>query len=222
MEHILVVEDELAIAKLLQAALKTKGYHVEYALDGKTGADLLETKPYDLVLLDIMLPNINGYELFEYTKHFHTPVIFITAKASVEDRVKGLHMGAYDYIVKPFEIAELLARVENVFRRNKAEDILYYKNIRIHEISHQVFMNDELVSLTRKEYELFLFLVQNVNVALSREQIYEKIWYSFESMDSRTIDIHIRQLRKKLKLADDIETVYRFGYRLKEDKGQGL
>lgn len=215
MEHILVVEDEKAIAKLLETALKLQGYHVDYALSGKIGADMLEKKPYDLVLLDIMLPEIDGYELFDYIKQFDTPVIFITAKSSLEDRVKGLHMGAYDYIVKPFEIAELLARVENVFRRRNKNQFIEYKNIRICIKSHEVYKDGIQIKLTQKEFELILFLINNINIALSRELLYEKIWYRYDEIDSRTIDIHIRQLRRKLDLSQEIETVYRYGYRLK-------
>lgn len=215
MEHILVVEDEQAIAKLLETALKLQGYHVDYALSGKIGADMLEKKPYDLVLLDIMLPEIDGYELFDYIKQFDTPVIFITAKSSLEDRVKGLHMGAYDYIVKPFEIAELLARVENVFRRRNKNQFIEYKNIRICIKSHEVYKDGIQIKLTQKEFELLLFLINNINIALSRELLYEKIWYRYDEIDSRTIDIHIRQLRRKLDLSQEIETVYRYGYRLK-------
>lgn len=215
MEHILVVEDEKAIAKLLETALKLQEYHVDYALSGKIGADMLEKKPYDLVLLDIMLPEIDGYELFDYIKQFDTPVIFITAKSSLEDRVKGLHMGAYDYIVKPFEIAELLARVENVFRRRNKNQFIEYKNIRICIKSHEVYKDGIQIKLTQKEFELLLFLINNINIALSRELLYEKIWYRYDEIDSRTIDIHIRQLRRKLDLSQEIETVYRYGYRLK-------
>lgn len=215
MEHILVVEDEKAIAKLLETALKLQGYHVDYALSGKIGADMLEKKPYDLVLLDIMLPEIDGYELFDYIKQFDTPVIFITAKSSLEDRVKGLHMGAYDYIVKPFEIAELLARVENVFRRRNKNQFIEYKNLRICIKSHEVYKDGIQIKLTQKEFELLLFLINNINIALSRELLYEKIWYRYDEIDSRTIDIHIRQLRRKLDLSQEIETVYRYGYRLK-------
>lgn len=215
MEHILVVEDEKAIAKLLETALKLQGYHVDYALSGKIGADMLEKKPYDLVLLDIMLPEIDGYELFDYIKQFDTPVIFITAKSSLEDRVKGLHMGAYDYIVKPFEIAELLARVESVFRRRNKNQFIEYKNIRICIKSHEVYKDGIQIKLTQKEFELLLFLINNINIALSRELLYEKIWYRYDEIDSRTIDIHIRQLRRKLDLSQEIETVYRYGYRLK-------
>lgn len=215
MEHILVVEDEKAIAKLLETALKLQGYHVDYALSGKIGADMLEKKPYDLVLLDIMLPEIDGYELFDYIKQFDTPVIFITAKSSLEDRVKGLHMGAYDYIVKPFEIAELLARVENVFRRRNKNQFIEYKNIRICIKSHEVYKDGIQIKLTQKEFELLLFLINNINIALSRELLYEKIWHRYDEIDSRTIDIHIRQLRRKLDLSQEIETVYRYGYRLK-------
>lgn len=215
MEHILVVEDEKAIAKLLETALKLQGYHVDYALSGKIGADMLEKKPYDLVLLDIMLPEIDGYELFDYIKQFDTPVIFITAKSSLEDRVKGLHMGAYDYIVKPFEIAELLARVENVFRRRNKNQFIEYKDIRICIKSHEVYKDGIQIKLTQKEFELLLFLINNINIALSRELLYEKIWYRYDEIDSRTIDIHIRQLRRKLDLSQEIETVYRYGYRLK-------
>lgn len=216
MSKILVVEDEIAIAKLLEAALSSIGHSVDYILDGEQAANHLETHHYDLVLLDIMLPHVDGYELFAYVKTMNTPVIFITAKGSLQDRVKGLRMGAEDYIVKPFEIEELLARVEGALRRSGHEHILHYGTISIDSIARTIHNADTQIALTKKEYALFLLLVANQGIALSRDRILEEIWEDHDVQDSRTLDIHIRQLRRKLDLAQEIETVYRYGYRLKD------
>lgn len=215
MIHILVVEDELPISRLISMNLTENGYHCDVANDGMTAADFLEEKTYDLVLLDIMLPQVSGYELMEYIRPLETPVIFITAKNDVADRVKGLQLGADDYIVKPFEIVELLARVEAVLRRyNKGESKITVGDVEIDTRSRCVKKSGQQVDLTMKEYELLLLFVRNKNIALFRETIFERVWESEYLGDTRTVDLHVQRLRKKLGWEKRIVAVYKVGYRL--------
>jgi len=212
---LLVVEDEKAIADLIIMNLQRVGYHCDYACNGRIGADLVEKNQYDLVLLDIMLPEINGYELMEYIEPMGIPVIFITAKGSIKDRVKGLHMGADDYLVKPFSIDELIARVESVLRRyHKGMQTIQVLNIEIDTLSRTVKQNHHHIELTNKEYELLLFLIQNKNIALYRDTMYEKIWGNDEYGQTRTLDLHIQRLRKKLGWQKYIKTIFKIGYML--------
>jgi DNA-binding response OmpR family regulator len=215
MLKILIVEDEQAIANLIYINLSDEGYHCVCAFDGKQGADLIEKETFDLILLDIMLPEIDGYELLEYIKPLGTPVIFITAKGAVDDRIKGLKLGADDYLVKPFQIGELLARVEAVLRRyGKSEKQLSFKNIIINTDSRQVLKDGSPVDLTVKEFDLLIELVRNKNVALYRDRLYEKVWNEAFTGETRTLDSHIQRLRKKLGWEEHIKTVFRIGYRL--------
>ncbi len=209
MNKILVVEDELPIVDLINIALSHNGYEVDYALDGEKGANLMETGKYDLVLLDIMLPKFNGYELLEYAKTMDTPVIFITAKGQLKDRVKGLSLGADDYIVKPFEVEELIARVDALIRRcHKKID---FKDIEINLESRLIKKQGKEIKLTPKEFELFIYLYENQNKALKREKIFERIWNN-EELDTTTLTLHIQRIRKKLDLKDEIKTIHGIGY----------
>lgn len=212
---LLIVEDEKAIADLMIINLQRVGYQCDYANDGDQAATMLEKTSYDLVLLDIMLPKVNGYELMEYIEPMHIPVIFITAKGSIKDRVKGLHMGADDYLVKPFAIDELLARVESVLRRyHKGMEDISILDIVIHTRLRTVSQNNQTIPLTRKEYDLLLYLVQNKNIALYRDTLYEKVWHDELEGNTRTLDLHIQRLRKKLNWAPHIKTIFRIGYML--------
>jgi len=212
---ILIVEDEQAIANLIRMNLSDEGYDCVCAYDGKQGADLIENENYDLILLDIMLPEIDGYELLEYVKPLGTPVIFITAKGAVNDRIKGLKLGADDYLVKPFQIGELLARVEAVLRRyGKSDKQLSFKDVVINLNSRHVMKNGQPVVLTVKEFDLLVELVRNKNVALYRDRLYEKVWQELFTGETRTLDSHIQRLRKKLEWEEYIKTVFRIGYRL--------
>ena len=214
MINILIVEDEKNISDLIKINLIEAGYHCICAFDGKQAADLIDKNNYDLILLDIMLPIINGYELLEYIRPLDIPVIFITAKASVEDIVKGLKLGADDYLTKPFEIVELLARVESVLRRDKKNNrFLEIADISIDTLSRIVKRGEDIIALTLKEYELLLLFVRSKNIALFREQIYEKIWGDDYMGDSRTVDLHVQRLRKKMGWEDKITAVYKIGYR---------
>ena len=214
MLQILVVEDEHSISNLIKVNLTRAGYACDCAYDGLAAVDMLDKKPYDLVLLDIMLPGADGYEIMDYIAPLEIPVIFLTAKASVADRVKGLRMGADDYLTKPFEIIELLARVESVLRRyHKTEQVLTEGDLVIDTASRTVTKKGETISLTKKEFDLLLLFVRNKNIALYRETIYERIWGGEYIGDSRTVDLHVQRMRKKAGLEEQIQTVYRVGYR---------
>lgn len=217
MQKILIVEDEEAISNLIKINLTAEGYHCTCAYDGKTGADYIEKESFDLVLLDIMLPQIDGYELLEYIKPIGTPVIFLTAKGAVNDRIKGLKLGADDYIVKPFQIGELTARVEALLRRyGKINKKLSFADVEIDMVSRTVKRSGALVELTVKEFDLLVELVQNKNVALYRDRLYEKVWGEVFMGDTRTLDSHIQRLRRKLNWEKRIKTVFRVGYRLED------
>lgn len=215
MLRILVVEDEKAISDLICKTLREEGYRCDAAYDGQKGADLIEENAYDLALLDIMLPYVNGYELLEYLLPTGTPVIFISAKGQVNDRIKGLKMGADDYLVKPFQVGELVARVESVLRRaGKSRKKLTAGDVEVNLDSRIVTKNGSPVELTVKEYRLLVELIRNKNVALYRERLYEKVWEEEYFGETRTLDSHIQRLRKKLDWNDKIKTVFRIGYRL--------
>ena len=215
MQRILIVEDEEAIANLIKMNLTAEGYHCTCAYDGTTGADYIESDCFDLILLDIMLPEINGYELLEYVKPIGTPVIFLTAKSAVDDRIMGLKLGADDYIAKPFQVGELIARVEALLRRyGKINNRLCFADVEIDMASRTVKRAGLPIDLTVKEFDLLVELVQNKNVALYRERLYEKVWREVYVGDTRTLDSHIQRLRKKLGWDNYIKTVFRIGYRL--------
>jgi len=215
MLNILIVEDEQAISNLIYINLNEEGYNCTCALNGKQAADLIEQQNYDLILLDIMLPEIDGYELLEFIKPIGTPIIFITAKGTVDDKIKGLKLGADDYLVKPFQIGELLARVEAVLRRyDKTEKQLIFKDVSINLDSRQVTKGGLPIDLTVKEFDLLIELIRNKNVALYRDRLYEKVWHEEFVGETRTLDSHIRRLRKKLGWEEYIKTVFRIGYRL--------
>lgn len=218
MNQILIIEDEKSIADMVKMCLTKNGYICETVNDGMTATKKIEEKRYDLILLDIMLPDIDGYDLIDYIKQFDIPVIFVTAKTSVPDRVKGLKLGAEDYISKPFDLEELLARVGTVLRRyHKAERILEVGKIKIDTLSRTVLLDGVLIPLPTKEYDLLLFLVRNKNIALYRESIFEQVWQEPYLGNTRTIDLHIQRLKKKLNLGDAIETIYKVGYKFKAE-----
>lgn len=215
MIRVLIIEDEKPISELIRLSLSKAGYYCLCAYDGAEAANILEKELFDLVLLDVMLPGVSGFELLEYIQPTGTPVIFITAKNSLDDRVKGLRMGAEDYIVKPFEIMELLARVEVVLRRyQKTEEILQVGDLTIDLRSMQVQRGNETIFLTKKEWDLMLLFVQNPGAALYRETIYERVWGGEYPVGSRVVDLHIQRLRKKIGWEDTLRTVNRVGYRL--------
>ena len=212
---ILIAEDERPIAQLVKMCLESEGYECVCAKDGKEAADIIETQHFDLALLDIMLPEIDGYELMEYIKYYETPVIFLTAKSGVSDKVKGLKLGADDYITKPFELAELSARVETVLRRyNKTEKTMRFSDIEIDCEARTVTKGGREINLTAKEFELLCCFARCKNKALRRERLYYEVWGGDFSGESRTVDLHVQRLRKKLGLEKALVPVYKVGYRL--------
>lgn len=217
MNRILIAEDEEPIANLVRTALEGAEYTCVWASDGIAAADLLESQPFDLALLDIMLPKIDGYDLLDYCKSLDVPVIFLTAKGELENRVKGLRLGAEDYITKPFELMELLARVETVLRRcgKTGRTIFLPPDIEIDTASRMAKKGGVPVALTAKEYDLLLLFAQNKNIALYRDRIYQKVWGEEYLGNSRTVDLHIQRMRKKMGLEDSLVAVYKIGYLLK-------
>lgn len=217
MKPILIVDDEVAIAQLIAMTLARMGYTCQMAFDGLKAAELLEKNEYDLVLLDIMLPGADGYELIDFIRPTGIPVIFISAKTTVADRVKGLHLDACDYIVKPFAPEELLARVENVLRLSgRGQALLKAGDVTVDVGTRQVKKAGQEVALTPTEYHLLLVLLHNKNIALYRDTLYERVWGRDAELDTRTLDIHIHRLRKKLGWQQMIRTIPRVGYRLEE------
>lgn len=217
MIRILIVEDDTNIALMIKTTIELGNYEPTVCHDGIEALELINSGNFDLILLDVMLPGMDGFEIISQ-KTSPTPVIFITAKQDVTDRVNGLKLGAEDYIVKPFEAMELLARIEVVLRRFVKEDhTLVYGNIELDTEFHCCKQNGEIVNLTPKEFDLLEFFIKHTDVAITRLQLLSTIWgYEFEG-ESRTIDIHIQQLRKKLNLKDKLVTIPKLGYRLNRD-----
>jgi len=188
MIKILIVDDEKTICDLIDINLSAAGYDCKTVQDGLKAIELIEKEHFDLVLLDIMLPGADGYDIIEYIKPLNIPVIFITAKDAVKDRVKGLKLGAEDYLVKPFEVVELVARVEVVLRRyNIANKQLTAGDVVVDMEAHKVSKAGKLVSLTNKEYGLLVLFMQNKNVALFKERLYEKVWGDEYLPDSKNV-----------------------------------
>lgn len=217
MAEILIVEDELSINELIQRNLSLTGHRCTQAFDGLSAVTLLENESFDLMVLDIMLPGLDGYQVFERASG--TPTIFLTAKSELTDKLKGLAMGADDFLTKPFQMLELAARVEAVLRRTKkVETEFTMGDLKCDFDRHQVFLNGTVVECTPKEFELLEVLIRNRNIALSREKLLDKVWgYDFDG-GTRTVDVHIQRLRHKLHLENDIKTVYKLGYRLEIHK----
>ena len=223
MAKILLVEDEINIASFIERGLKEFGHSVTVCHDGDTGWKILQDKPFDLLILDIIMPKINGLELCRLYRQmfgYQIPVIMLTALGTTEDIVKGLDAGADDYVTKPFGMMELVSRIRAVLRRTskKEEDDTYVLGeIRMDRKKHEVTVAGEPVALTLKEYELLRKLMENQNIVLTRDKLLEEIWgYDFDG-ETRTVDVHVRTLRQKLGQAGEyIETVRGVGYRIGE------
>ena len=199
MIRILIVDDEKPICDLIDFNLSAAGYQCRTVQDGIEALKVLDENRFDLILLDVMLPGVDGYDIMEYVRPMGIPVIFITAKYEVRDRVKGLRLGADDYLVKPFEVVELAARVEAVLRRyHKTESILTAGDVVVDLDGRKVTKNGIPVVLTNKEFGLLVLFIRNKNVALFRETLYEQVWQGEYTADSRTLDLHVQRLRKKL------------------------
>lgn len=216
--RILIVEDETAIAKMIAMNLRVSNYDVEIYEDGKLAAQALqEDHAYDLAILDVMLPGLDGFSLLPIVQEYRIPVIFLTAKDDLDSKIQGLKGGAEDYIVKPFEVLELLVRIEKVLaRENHTQNILKILDMEIDFEQHTVRKNDEEIPLKPMEFELLAILAKNKNRAISRENLLRMVWGMEYMGESRTVDVHIGQLRKKLCLADHIKTISKLGYRLEE------
>ena len=213
MKKILIVEDEQNIAEMEKLYLSKNGYSCQIAFDGESAADMVEQEHFDLVLLDVMIGEIDGFELIRYIKQYQTPVIFVTARVSVEDRVLGLKLGADDYILKPFDLKELGARVEAVLRRyGTGDEILQIGDLTVNVPAHMVTRNGLQIPLTAKEFDLLLFFYAHKNIALYRETIYEQVWKEPFYGNTRTVDLHVQRLKKKLGLEDYIRSIYKVGY----------
>lgn len=215
MIRILIVEDEAAISSMVALSLRKHGYFCECVSDGEEAADRIEDGQYDLILLDVMLPGLSGFELMEIIRPHGIPVIFLTARDAVNDRVKGLQMGAEDYMIKPFAVTELLARVEVVLRRyNKGDGVITIGNLRIDTRSRQVWYDESSLSLTKKEFELLLLFARNPNTALYRETIYEQVWGGELEFGSKAVDLAVQRLRKKVGWEKKLRAISGVGYRL--------
>ncbi len=215
MIRILIVEDDEHIAKMIAAALNIGGYQSFICDDGAEAIQRIQSESFDLILLDVMLPGMDGFTIMEKIQDRDISVIFLTAMQEVADKVKGLRLGAEDYIVKPFEAVELLARIEVVLRRkNRGKTRLRYGNISVSIQEHIVKQGETFVNLTPKEFDLLVFFLQHVDIALTRERLLSAVWgYDFAG-ETRTVDIHVRQLRKKLRLEKNLVTIPKLGYRL--------
>ena len=219
MRPILIAEDERPIADLIELTLTGAGYPCEQANDGGTAADLIAEHDYELAVLDIMLPGIDGYELLGYLRSTGTPVIFVTARTSLQDRVRGLNLGADDYLTKPFEPLELVARVESVLRRTgRANVVLRAFGVELDPAAHTVSRDGRPVHLAPREFELLELLMRNRGLTLYREVLYERLWGDDEAFDTRPLDLCIARLRRKLGWKDEIRTVFRVGYRLEKEE----
>lgn len=225
-KHILIVEDEKKIARFLQIELEHTGFQVSIETNGIAAQNKIISNLYDLILLDVMLPGLDGFELCRRIRErSDIPIIMVTAKDKVRDKVEGLDIGADDYITKPFAIPELLARIRNVMRKHAGmvkeatEESVKVKNLLLNLRTREVYVNEHIVSLTKKEYDLLEFLVKNKGRVISREKIVQVIW-GYEYMgDTNVVDVYIRYLRSKL---DDkfeekyIHTIRGVGYVVKE------
>ena len=218
MRPILIAEDEKPIADLIELTLTSAGYPCEQVNDGEAAADRIAERDYELAVLDIMLPKVDGYELLGYLQSTGTPVIFVTAKTALRDRVRGLNLGADDYLTKPFEPLELVARVESVLRRTgRANVVLRAFGVELDPAARTVTQHGKPLHLVPREYELLELLMRNRGITLYREVLYERLWGDESDFDTRPLDLCITRLRKKLGWKQEICTVFRVGYRLEKE-----
>ena len=220
MQKILIVEDEKNIIKFLEMELKHEGYQVVSKMDGREGLYEALENDYDLIILDIMLPSMDGIEICKNLKmEKDTPVIMLTARGEIADKVEGLQIGADDYMVKPFAIEELLARIQVIFRRNISNNLkIQLKDIIIDKSNRTANKEGEIIALTNKEFELLMCLVESKNIVLSREKILEKIWGYEHEVETNVVDVYIRHLRNKLDKDEKekyIQTIRTHGYIIK-------
>lgn len=224
-ERILVIEDDIKIIRFLDLELKHEGYLVEQAMDGRGGLEKAEHGQFDLILLDVMLPSLNGMEVLRRLRQSsETPVIMLTAKHDITDKVMGLDIGADDYVTKPYSIEELLARIRTVLKRKKASEkrdaVISINGLTIDPAKHSAHYQEEPIALTKKEYDLLVYFMQNKNIVLGRDKILDKVWgYDFFG-DAKVVDVYVRYLRSKI---DDkfntkfIHSIRGVGYVLRDE-----
>lgn len=227
-QRILIIEDEKNLARFVELELQHEGYETNVCNDGRSGLEAALSEEWDVILLDLMLPELNGLEVVRRLRpHKDTPVIIMTARDSVMDRVTGLDQGADDYIVKPFAIEELLARVRALFRRvdieggarMKKQTTIEYRDIVVSKENRTVYRSGELIDLTKREYELLVMLMENINRVLSREQLLKEVWGYDLEVETNVVDVYIRYLRNKIDLPGQdsyIQTVRGTGYVMRQ------
>ncbi|VBB08187.1 transcriptional regulatory protein c terminal [Lucifera butyrica] len=225
MKRILIIEDDLDIAELERDYLQLNGYKAEIVQNGLTGLKRAASAAYDAVVVDLMLPDKDGFEIIkEIRRNQEIPVIVVSAKTEDIDKIRGLDFGADDYLTKPFSPAELVARIKAHLKRYQrlkgpgpAQDIIQYKGLEINTASHKVFVNGSEIQLTTKEYDLLLFMASNPNIVFSKEHIFDVIWGNDNFGEVATVAVHIQKLRKKLEKdpanPEFIETLWGTGYR---------
>lgn len=213
--RILIVEDDPSISRLMESNLLVAGYETFCAMDGQQALAAISGQSFDLALCDVMLPELDGFELMSYMQAKDIPVIYVSAKADVQSRIQGLRLGAEDYLVKPFDILELLVRMEKVLARSTpAESTLAYQDITIDLDSRTVYKGKEPVALKPMEYALLCTFVKHPGMVLTREKLLRQVWGDEYIGETRTVDVHVAALRKKLGLSDQLATVFKLGYRL--------
>ena len=218
LNRILIVEDDIGISEIVALELKNSGYDCEIFDNGNTAVEYLKKDhSFDLALLDIMLPGIDGFDLLSYMKKYSIPVIYMTAKTDSESEIKGLRNGAEDYIIKPFDVEALLVRIEKVLERTgKLNSVYRFKNIVIDVENRTISQNGQLIDLQPMEFDVLVILIKNKNRTVTREKILNEVWSEEYFGDTRTVDVRIANIRRKLGLNNEIKTITKAGYRLEE------
>ncbi len=213
--RILIVEDDPAISKMIFTSLRAAGYQALCAFDGQEALCAIQESAFDLALLDVMLPELDGFELLPFMQEKQIPVIYVSAKADVQSRVQGLRLGAEDYLVKPFDILELLVRIEKVLARcQPVQAVLQFADVTLDEERHTVQQKGQAIAVKPMEYELLRTFIRHPGMVLTRENLLRQVWGDAYIGETRTVDVHVAALRKKLDWGSRIATVYKIGYRL--------
>lgn len=217
--RVLIVEDDPAISKVISTSLTAAGYQTVCAFNGLEALAAIQETPFNLALLDIMLPELDGYELLPFMQEKQIPIIYVSAKADVQSRVHGLRLGAEDYLVKPFDILELLVRIEKVLARHQpVQEVFKFADVTLDEESHTVLQKGQPVAIKPMEYELLRTFIRHPGMVLTRENLLRQVWGDAYIGETRTVDVHVAALRKKLNWSNRITTVYKIGYRLEVEE----